>query len=50
KAVLNYVLVDSAKGNGDHKYLFGTAKTDSWIGVLGAEKSDLKPAEKPNKE
>ncbi|HDR1869225.1 TPA: hypothetical protein QB624_002260 [Pasteurella multocida] len=45
KTNLNYVLVDSAKGNGDHQYLFGHAKADSWIGVLAAEKSDEKPAE-----
>ncbi|XWY21251.1 hypothetical protein ACNGTP_08720 [Bisgaard Taxon 45] len=50
KAVLNYVLVDSAKGNGDHKYLFGNAKADSWVGVLAAEKLNEVPAEKPNKE
>ncbi|MGC6406788.1 hypothetical protein ACNO7K_10185 [Bisgaard Taxon 45] len=50
KTNLNYVLVDSTKGNGDHKYLFGSAKAETWIGVLSAEKSDLKPAEKTNKE
>ncbi|HDR1216877.1 hypothetical protein JQN96_00280 [Pasteurella multocida] len=47
KAVLNYVLTDSEKGNGDHKYLFGNAKAETWIGVLAAEKSDEKPAENP---
>ncbi|HDR1547035.1 TPA: hypothetical protein R4328_000617 [Pasteurella multocida] len=47
KAVLNYVLADSKKGNGDHKYLFGNAKAETWIGVLAAEKSDEKPAENP---
>ncbi|HDR1819681.1 TPA: hypothetical protein QB605_002138, partial [Pasteurella multocida] len=42
-----YVLADSKKGNGDHKYLFGNAKAETWIGVLAAEKSDEKPAENP---
>ncbi|XWY19140.1 hypothetical protein ACNGTO_09115 [Bisgaard Taxon 45] len=50
KAELNYVLVDSTKGNGDHKYLFGSAKAETWIGVLAAEKLNEVPAEKPNKE
>ncbi|MGC6378079.1 hypothetical protein ACNO7L_09785 [Bisgaard Taxon 45] len=50
KTNLNYVLVDSTKGNGDHQYLFGSAKAETWIGVLSAEKSDLKPAEKPDNE
>ncbi|HDX1193515.1 TPA: hypothetical protein RNY37_001984 [Pasteurella multocida] len=47
KTNLNYVLADSKKGNGDHKYLFGNAKAETWIGVLAAEKSDEKPAENP---
>lgn len=47
KAVLNYVLADSEKGKDDHKYLFGSAKAETWIGVLAAEKSNEKPAEKP---
>ncbi|MFC1137840.1 hypothetical protein ACFGZQ_10695 [Pasteurella multocida] len=50
KTNLNYVLVDSTKGNGDHKYLFGSAKAETWIGVLAAEKLNEVPAEKPNKE
>ncbi|MGC6327769.1 hypothetical protein ACNO7A_10695 [Pasteurella multocida] len=50
KAVLNYVLVDSAKGNGDHKYLFGNAKADSWAGVLAAEKLNEVPSEKLDNE
>ncbi|HDR0999047.1 TPA: hypothetical protein QB266_001884 [Pasteurella multocida] len=47
KTNLNYVLADSKKGNGDHQYLFGSAKAETWIGVLAAEKSNEKPAEKP---
>ncbi|NNI38546.1 hypothetical protein C2820_10690 [Pasteurella multocida] len=46
KAVLNYILADSEKGKDDHKYLFGSAKAETWIGVLAAEKSNEKPAEK----
>ncbi len=45
KANLNYILADSEKGKADHKYLFGNAKAETWIGVLAAEKSDEKPAE-----
>ncbi|HEA3288420.1 TPA: hypothetical protein RVS77_002040 [Pasteurella multocida] len=45
KTNLNYVLADSEKGKADHKYLFGNAKAETWIGVLAAEKSDEKPAE-----
>ncbi|HDR1884365.1 TPA: hypothetical protein QB630_002090 [Pasteurella multocida] len=47
KAVLNYILADSEKGKDDHKYLFGSAKAETWIGVLAAEKSNEKPAENP---
>ncbi|HDR1240710.1 TPA: hypothetical protein QB256_002019 [Pasteurella multocida] len=46
KTNLNYVLADSEKGKDDHKYLFGSAKAETWIGVLAAEKSNEKPAEK----
>ncbi|MEB3476679.1 hypothetical protein RFF30_08380 [Pasteurella multocida] len=45
KTNLNYILADSEKGKADHKYLFGNAKAETWIGVLAAEKSDEKPAE-----
>ncbi|HDR1315798.1 hypothetical protein [Pasteurella multocida] len=47
KANLNYIFADSEKGKADHKYLFGNAKAETWIGVLAAEKSDEKPAENP---
>ncbi|HDR1341445.1 TPA: hypothetical protein QB402_001974, partial [Pasteurella multocida] len=46
KTNLNYILADSEKGKDDHKYLFGSAKAETWIGVLAAEKSNEKPAEK----
>ncbi|MFD1805930.1 hypothetical protein ACFSAV_06000 [Pasteurella oralis] len=40
KAELTYVFVDSGKNKGEHKYLLGAAKGETWTGVLAAEKQN----------
>ncbi|MFD1805925.1 hypothetical protein ACFSAV_05975 [Pasteurella oralis] len=48
KAVLDYEFANSQKGEENHQYLFGSAKGESWSGILFAEKQQEKPAAKPS--
>ncbi|WP_101776380.1 hypothetical protein [Pasteurella oralis] len=47
KAVLNYLFANSTKQKQDHKYFFGSAKTETWTGVLAAEKQEPSTNPKP---
>ncbi|MDO5055061.1 MAG: hypothetical protein Q4D86_07030 [Pasteurella oralis] len=47
KTVLNHAFADSTKNGGDHKYLFGSARAETWSGILFGEKQQEKPADKP---
>ncbi|MFD1805929.1 hypothetical protein ACFSAV_05995 [Pasteurella oralis] len=47
KAVLNYEFANSVKNEENHQYLFGSAKGDSWSGILFGEKQQERPADKP---